>query len=333
MRSVYITSFIIVSTLIGWLSVVGISQYLSGEPARRHHSDTHAARAGNGEHAHSHDSPSLSVLEKEYEENPSSLTTSVNFANALFEDGMTRGNAENLKRAVGLFHEVLELDSAHPDALLGLGTLSLHVGVPDKAVEYYTQYIAVRPDDLAISANLALAEARSGDVDSATDRLDAILDKNPDFVIAMVTKGLILADSGETEKARELWLKAERLESSEVLKQRISSLIVDSLRKTDTVHSDAPVASSGASASEASMGKYFENHEIVGPKIHDMSSQSPGRFVVYVRDFPVSAMPPVAREVFEKKVKEQLSQTDFSEVAIVDAVSREELLLITGSSM
>ncbi len=337
MKQVYITCFVVVASLVVWLSGVGISQYLSDEPARRLQKDGHVHRGnqvGSGQQATSQGgqaslslSASLSALEEEYQKNPASPEASINFANALFEEGMTRGVAESLKRAVGVFHEILERDPMQPDALLGLGTLSLHVGVADKAAEYYGKYLEVRPDDLSIAANMALAEARSGAVDSSLKRLETILSAQPDFVIAMVTKGLVLSEMGKKEEARALWLKAEGLEENELLKQRVSSLIVDSLKRESAEKGSSDNYDTGVQKS--SLRDFFRQHEIIGPKIYDMIEEADGRFLVLVRDFPVDAMPGFAREKLETKIKEQLQHARFSEVLILDAKTRTRLIEVS----
>jgi tetratricopeptide (TPR) repeat protein len=219
MKQLSITFLAIGAVLVLWASGVGLSDYLSKEPTRRYLGENHAA-VGNGEVPVRGKLPSVDTksLEKSYVSNPDSLETSISFANALFEEGISEGNAESLKRAVGLYHEILEKSPEQVDALLGLGTLSLHVGVSDKAIEYYERYLVVRPDDKAIIANLALAEGRSGKTEQALGRLSKILGEEPDFVIGLVTKGLILSEQGSVEDAVTLWVKAESLETSETLK-------------------------------------------------------------------------------------------------------------------
>lgn len=357
MKQIYITATVVIGSLLLWLGAMGIGQYLSDEPARKMKPhEHHAVEMKNKQHATgSLLSPEARAeLEAAYEKDPSSLTASVNFANFLFEEGMSEANPESLKRAVGIFHQVLEMDNKQPDALLGLGTLSLHVGVAEKAIEYYKQYVEVKPEDLSIASNLALAEARSGMPEEALKRLDAILKTNPDFVIALVTKGLILSEQGETGHARDLWLRAESLESNETLKQRISSLVVDSLRRdsvgntakennSDEKSAKTPIKtyanstnndakSTALLSSEASASKlkaYFKSHQIIGPKLYDAFKESDTKFLVLLQDFPVDAMPPVAKEVFTGRVKEQLQGLSFDEVVLMDAKTRQVLMTVT----
>lgn len=321
MKNLYLTSALVFATLVLWVSGLSLSEYLSKEPERRLKKEGHDHAQGESlaGKSPSNKSLDLSKLEIDYEKNPDSQEAAILYANALFESGMIEGAADNLKRAVGIYHEILERDPKQSDALLGLGTLSLHVGVSDKALEYYLRYIEVRPDDISIASNLALAEARSGKKDAALERLDGILTKNPDFVIAMVTKGLILSESGDKDAARALWLKAEELEENEVLKQRISSLIVSSLKSNTQGGIEIK-------KSNTEIKDFFRNHPIVGAKVWDIFDEEGSVLKVLLKDFPVNDMPEFAKTKFENSILSELNKSSYLTVLLIDANSREKLM-------
>lgn len=360
MKQLTITFVTFGVALLLWAGGLAASQYLSDEPARKmkekaHSHDgviagggvTEGGIAGSGMRAGSNQNtpsakvspkgPSLGALEAEYLKDTKNIDTAVSYANALFEEGISEGNAESLKKSVGLYHEILEQKSDQPDALLGLGTLSLHVGVADKAKEYYQKYLEGNPGDNSVAANLALAEARGGDSAAALKRLDEILKNNEDFVIALVTKGLVLTEMGEVKEARKVWLRAEELEPNPVLKSRISSLITGSVRKeTEEGSGKLPVAESEVDSSKEGVPKglvtFFKSHDIVGPKFIRAVLLEAGVVAIEVMNFPVEAMPPFAREKFEARLKDQLNAYGQKEIVIRDVTSGADLLRVQRES-
>jgi hypothetical protein len=100
-------------------------------------------------------------------------------------------------------------------------------------------------------------------------------------------------------------------------------LILDALKRNNT---DAPQLKVGSNT----LQDFFKYHEIVGPK-YDKSY--PGRddsLIVEVNDFPVSAMPPFARQKFEENIKQALLKSHYRVLVLVDSVSKEELLKISN---
>lgn len=75
------------------------------------------------------------------------------------------------------------------------------------------------------------------------------------FVIALVTKGLILKEQGKLEEARKYFIEAEQYETNPVLLNRISELKEDQ-KSIIRSHSNTN-----------NLRSFFENHEIIKNKL------------------------------------------------------------------
>ncbi|HMO17825.1 MAG TPA: tetratricopeptide repeat protein [Oligoflexia bacterium] len=317
-----------------WALGIGISQYLADEPARKlkakahTHNDAQIDSASTGTKRGSLGTDSaqtISELEKSHFEKPEDEERLIRFANALFEKGIGEGDAESLKKAVGLYHEVLDKLPDQPDALLGLGTLSLHVGVSDRAIEYYEKYLSKNPDDISVKANLALAIGRGGDKEKSLKILDDLLNKDPEFVIGLVTKGLLLAESGEKSLAVTLWKKAREIEKNPSLKERIDGLIFTAGNSEQNFAlNNRPEGEEHSHTLD-----YFKTNEITKPKFAGAELMPNGSLKIALRNFPADSMPPFAREKFESNTRTNMEKDNISKVIIIDSESKSTLLSIS----
>lgn len=69
--------------------------------------------------------------------------------------------------------------------------------------EQLEQMVQSNPDDLFLHYALAMACINEGDAEAGLERLQKVLDRDPDYVAAYFQKGQVLAERGETESARE----------------------------------------------------------------------------------------------------------------------------------
>jgi tetratricopeptide (TPR) repeat protein len=257
-------------------------------------------------------------LEAEVEANPENLEKKLELGNAYFQAGVGMGEADFLKRSAGIYNEIVEKDGTKGDALLGLATLSLHVGVFDKASEYYEKYVKLMPDDLSARANLALAKGRGGDVEAGLKIVDEVLVKDAKFVIALVTKGIILKESGKMDEAKKLFDKAISLEENPSLKERIIAL-----NKTEE---KKEVVSDGATPLE-NVEVYFMNHEILRNKFDSLKVEG-DKVVVVLANFPVDAMPPFAKSKLEGSLKTLIQVNGYNKIILVSKEEGRELISV-----
>lgn len=310
--------------LLIWAGGVGISQYVQNEPERKLVAEGKLPK----DHAHgnmkeeknaqSEFSEFVTKLEAEVEAKPDNLEKKLELGNAYFQAGVGMGEADFLKRAAGIYNEIVEKDGTKGDALLGLATLSLHVGVFDKASEYYEKYVKLMPDDLGAKANLALAKGRGGDVKNGLKIVDEVLAKDPKFVIALVTKGIILKESGKLDEAKKLFDKAMLLEENPSLKERISALNQVEEKKEASLEGTTPIEK---------VENYFKNHEILKNKFDSLKVEG-DKVVVVLADFPVDAMPPFAKAKLEMSLKAVCKSAGFKGLSLVSKEDGRELIRV-----
>lgn len=59
------------------------------------------------------------------------------------------------------------------------------------------------PDDVFLHYALAMACVSEGDTAAGLERLQAVIDRDPQYVAAWFQRGKLLADQGETDAARD----------------------------------------------------------------------------------------------------------------------------------
>ena len=315
-----------------WSLGTGLTSYIAEGPAREYNSKAHSEHAtknpekAQGDFRSEEDVDKFvqeelkklaAELDNSIKENNTALSEEIRVktANFLFESGIRFSKSEYLKNAVGGFNEILQINPNQKDALLGLGTLSLHVGAGDKAVEYYEKYLIIEPNDLSIKSNLALAKARFGKTDDAIKLIDSVIKSDPKLVIALVTKGIILRDLGKKDQALALFNQAEKLETNPALITRIKELKED--RKDqgkENVHAESII-------------EYFRNHEIIGKKLKDLKVDK-DQLQVFLEDFPVDKMPEFAKAKLEGNIKLELKNSKYVKVSLFDAGTKKILLEI-----
>ncbi len=313
-----------------WAGAVGISQYVQNEPERKlvaegklpH--DHSRGKLGDGEkpEAHQHSekdvfSEFVGRLETAVEEEPENFDKKMELANAYFQAGVGMGDANYLKRAAGLYHEIVEKDDTKTDALLGLATLSLHVGVFEKAIEYYEKYIKLVPTDLGAKANLALAKGRGGDTPSGLKLVNEVLAKESKFVIGLVTKGILLKESGKLKQSKALFDQAMSLEENPALKDRIAQL--SSTDEQKSLRSGTPTKSK--------VEAYFKNHEILKNKFKDLYEEG-STIIVNLENFPVEGMPPFARAKLEASLLKVIEDAGYKAIILKSAENGSELIKV-----
>lgn len=86
-----------------------------------------------------------------------------------------------------------------------LGDLYADLGSYEEAVDQYRHATALRPDFLDIRTKLARSLMERGDLESAKDELDSVLDENAEYVEARVSLGLAYYRASEYDAASAEW--------------------------------------------------------------------------------------------------------------------------------
>lgn len=126
---------------------------------------------------------------------------------------MVQGDARDFERAKAAYKRAIELDPSNAQAYAWYGNAVLDQGDLDLALELYLQ--AVETDPLLRQAQLNVAEVLTyrGEFEQARQRLNALLERYPDFATGYSSAGMMEWRAGRLIDARPRMEKAYELTS------------------------------------------------------------------------------------------------------------------------
>jgi protein O-mannosyl-transferase len=119
---------------------------------------------------------------------------------------------------------------AEPDCTVCLynhGALLYNIGQAGAAKERFARIMAVRPDRARTRANLALAHAGLGDLESAVAEYRMLLAQVPDDVEAHNNLGAVLLSLGRAQEAARAFRLAMRFEDSPIFRANLALALLD----------------------------------------------------------------------------------------------------------
>lgn len=329
---VYIIGFMlmIVMLVFGFLlqSNVEIPEQTPPHARNQQQTQSQAAAAG-GESDHVHeDPPFLADLRKRAERGD--VEAQITMAEALIQ--MSTQDAHYLADAVQPLEQVVSNYPEHAYALRMLGNIYYQLEQPAKAISLYERYLALHPDDANVITDMAtqlMMVERYEDAIAAYERALAIF---PNLHTALYNMSIAYARMDRGEDAKQARARADAVEEQHGHQK---APVVKVSRLPDGVTPSNPQTSGAESAAGAPahsdfgiygpLALFFANHEIVGPKMTDFQITD-DKAILVVRNFPMEAMPPFARQAFDEKVKQHLSDAGpAAALDIRDADSQEVL--------
>ncbi|MCX8129156.1 MAG: phosphodiester glycosidase family protein [Clostridia bacterium] len=122
-----------------------------------------------------------------------------------------------------LYLKILKLEPRHAGALLKLAALSTAEKEYELAIECYTAYLAIRPNDLDILNKLGWAYYNNGNLASSIDTFKKLIGKKPDSAAYWMSLGSIYTHYSlkQYEEAKQCYEKALTLSPTKEQKQLI----------------------------------------------------------------------------------------------------------------
>jgi tetratricopeptide (TPR) repeat protein len=218
-----------------------------------------------------------------------------------------------LKQAVQTYEAILSRDPKDLDALRALGDISSDGEQQQKALEYYTRFLALKPDDpyvLTLVGNLQLSARNGAD---AVKSYAAALQIDPMLFQAQVGLGFGYAATGEPAKALEALQRARGLATDDATRKQVDDILARvgaAPGGAAPAAAAAPAGAGGGGGAAAGDGGYrsgveavFRAHPIVGPKLDRIEWSDDQKLKVILREFPMDQMPPFARDKFTDRIK------------------------------
>lgn len=130
---------------------------------------------------------------------------------ALIQKKDVNADYQHYKSAVADYSRVLELDSAHAQALFFRGGAHGSFGLLDLAREDYIASLLVDNNQAPVHNSLAVIYARKRNTLKALEHIDRAIELDSNYAKAYSNRGNILSIMGQNENACESWAKAIEL--------------------------------------------------------------------------------------------------------------------------
>lgn len=113
-----------------------------------------------------------------------------------------------IMQQITAYKKRLEENPEDLEALIYLGNANYDIQRFEKAIEYYDRALAIDERNTHVRTDLASSLRQIGQVDSAVEQLQRVLDQDPNQEVALYNLGVILLnDRGDIEEARKSWKK------------------------------------------------------------------------------------------------------------------------------
>ncbi len=230
--------------------------------------------------------------------------------------------------ALAAFQHVLEQDPKNVDAIRGVANVHYDREEHKEAIPYYERYLALRPDDLSARTDLGTMYLYAGDPTRAVATYRDVLQRDPKFLQAHYNLAVTQHQQGDDAAALEELHTARGLATDEGARKQIDDMIAE-LGGGPPPSETAEAAPSGGGATpfQAAVERSLRAHQIIGPKIARFEWSGPGTGKLLLANFPMDAMPPVARAKFDERLSSILKDAGAASVEgpvkleIVDAAS------------
>jgi len=286
---------------------------------------------GNGEATDMAD-PELDKLRAASKEDPTNLAKLKALATKygdIFRENPTAPSTLAFE-AIDTLGSILKIDAKNAEALVMMADISFDQKAFSKSIEFYDRYLKIMPDDLGARARYASTLTFLGRFDESISQLSQVLKKDPKNFPASAYLAITYAEKGDTEKAKETADLAMKLAPSEEARARFSGFVSSiGATKPENVRGNvAPPANDSAELPRGVEGivGYIKNSPIAGPKFVKSEQPDSGTLKLFFREFPMSQMPPFAKEKFFSGIKAHVSEQDeVQTIVFVDADSNEQL--------
>ena len=216
-----------------------------------------------------------------------------------------------LTEIVAALGEVLKVDPKDSTALMMMGDLSFDRQAFAQAADYYSKYIEQNPTQLRVKTRFASALTFLERFGEAEKVLLDVLEVEPKNFQAHAYLTINYVQLGLVEKAKSQGQIALSHAPSEEAKKRFEGYL-NSLGAKSSENSKP--------ADDGSFEGFVRSHQILGPKLSSLKLEGEV-YKLRLNQFPMSAMPPFAKEKLYSKMRERLKGKPVKAVEFIDASS------------
>ncbi len=201
---------------------------------------------------------------------------------------------ELVEEAIALLLEVKAAEQDNTQARMLLADSYFSLQRFDLAIQEYQQIIdSGLGDKDGAQSKLASTYAFTGQFEKAIELLEKVLEKNPQNFQALAYLSIAYSQKGDTQSALDVGNRALSAAPSSEARQRFQKFF-----ETLSPHKESIPSGSAA----AQVVESIRSNPIAGPKFVSFEEEQ-GTLKLYFDNFPMQAMPPVAREKFLGNIK------------------------------
>jgi len=275
------------------------------------------------------DDPQLVAMRKEVDASPEDLTKLRVFAGMLGDKLRSNPTAspELVFEAIDTLGKILKAQPNDPGALVMMADVSFDQKAFTKALDFYERYLKIDGEDLGARSRYASTLTFLGRYDDSIKELNRVLAKDPKNFPAMAYLSITYAQRGDLSKAKELGATALTFAPSEDARARFSAFVSSLDQPGSGVSSASPESPRKESGLDGFVSAVRAN-PVAGPKFVRAEQGDAGSIKLIFKDFPMSQMPPFAKEKFFSGLKaaaERNNLADIRLVSFIDAQSGGEM--------
>jgi len=122
--------------------------------------------------------------------------------------------------------DIVKKDPKNLPALVELGNLYFDAGQPKEAIEVYSQYLALKPDNPDVRTDIGIMYRASGDLDRAIEEFKKAVQSDPKHVNSRYNIGIVLLhDKNDIQGAIKAWEEYLKVDTSSERAQRVKAQI------------------------------------------------------------------------------------------------------------
>jgi len=278
------------------------------------------------------DEPKLLAMQKEVEKSPDDLSKLKVYAGMLGDKLRANPAAPPalVFEAIDVLGKILKAEPNDPGALVMMADVSFDQRAFTKALDFYERYLKIDPTDLGARSRYASTLTFLGRYNDSIGELNSVLKQDPKNFPAMAYLAITYAQSGDVPKAKQMGSTALQLAPSEEARARFSAFVssLDSVEKDEGPVTTAQVASGSTGAGIDGFIASIKANPVAGPKFVRYEAGDSGVLKLVFRSFPMSQMPPFAKEKFFGGIKTAAKQNgleNISRVSFIDEATSSEM--------
>ena len=277
--------------------------------------------------------PELASMRKALEASPEDLSKMKIYAGMLGDKLRSNPGAPPalVFEAIDVLGRILQREPNDPAALVMMADVSFDQRAFTKALDFYERYLKIEAGDLGARSRYASTLTFLGRYDESIRELRNVLNVEPKNFPALAYLAITYAQKGEVSTAKKIGNDALSAAPSEDARARFSSFVasLDEATGGENAKGQTQQEPSSAMGKETQAGldgliATLKANPVAGPKFVKCETSSGGKLRLLYRDFPMSQMPPFAKDKFISGIRSAISQnglTDVKELLFVDAGS------------